>query len=93
MKITIDIAMFLQIASALAVLVGALTWLLRSARRIGALLRRVEELERRAEHRKKDTEMTLKGVVACLEGLKEQGCNGKVTGALSELNRYIVESR
>lgn len=54
---------------------------------------RIGDLERRAEHRKQDTKMTLRGLVACLEGLKEQGCNGKVTTTLKELNDYIMDSR
>ena len=29
------------------------------------------------------------GVLACLKGLKEQGCNGPVTEALSKLERHL----
>lgn len=29
------------------------------------------------------------GVLACLKGLKEQGCNGPVTDALSKLERHL----
>ena len=29
------------------------------------------------------------GVLACLKGLKEQGCNGPVTDALSKLEKHL----
>lgn len=29
------------------------------------------------------------GVLACLKGLKEQGCNGPVTAALDKLERHL----
>ena len=32
-----------------------------------------------------------KGTLAALRGLKEQGCNGSVSGALSELEEHIFE--
>lgn len=36
-------------------------------------------------------EMTLQtyGILACLKGLKEQGCNGPVTEALDKIEKYI----
>lgn len=32
------------------------------------------------------------GVLACLKGLKEQGCNGPVTAALDRLERHLNEA-
>lgn len=29
------------------------------------------------------------GVLACLKGLKEQGCNGPVTEAINKIERYL----
>ena len=29
------------------------------------------------------------GIVACLEGLKEQGCNGPVTEALNKMEKHL----
>ena len=31
------------------------------------------------------------GVLACLKGLKEQGCDGPVTTAISQIEKYINE--
>lgn len=30
-----------------------------------------------------------KGVLACLKGLKEQGCNGPVTEAIEDIEEYV----
>lgn len=32
------------------------------------------------------------GVLACLKGLKEQGCNGPVTAALGKLEKYLNQA-
>ena len=32
------------------------------------------------------------GVLACLKGLKEQGCNGPVTAALDKMERYLNQA-
>lgn len=31
------------------------------------------------------------GLLACLKGLKEQGCNGSVTEAISKIEKYLNE--
>lgn len=113
MNFVFDLAVFLQISSAVGILIGIVAYIWRTAGRhrdmqnridkleqavakVGELERqasRIDDLERRAEHRKQDTRMTLRGLVACLEGLREKGCNGKVTSTLKELNDYIMDSR
>ena len=30
-----------------------------------------------------------KGILACLQGLKEQGCDGPVTEAINEINEHL----
>ena len=32
------------------------------------------------------------GVLACLKGLKEQGCNGPVTAALDKVEKYLNQA-
>jgi len=32
------------------------------------------------------------GVLACLKGLKEQGCNGPVTAALDKLEKHLNQA-
>lgn len=38
---------------------------------------------------KKEQSILTKGVLACLKGLHEQGCNGPVTHAITEIEEHI----
>ena len=38
---------------------------------------------------KEEQSLLVYGVLACLKGLKEQGCNGPVTEAIDTLEKYI----
>lgn len=38
---------------------------------------------------KTEQSVIVKGVLACLKGLKEQGCNGPVTNAIEEIQTHI----
>ncbi len=38
---------------------------------------------------KKEQSILTKGVLACLKGLKEQGCNGPVTEAINDIEDHI----
>ena len=38
---------------------------------------------------KAEQTMLIYGVLACLKGLKEQGCNGPVTEAINKIEKYI----
>ncbi len=40
---------------------------------------------------KAEQSVIVKGVLACLKGLKEQGCNGPVTNAIEEIQTHINE--
>ena len=55
-----------------------------------------EEIERLKKHHDKDIkelkdEQTLlvEGVLACLQGLQERGCNGPVTAAIDKYTAYL----
>lgn len=41
---------------------------------------------------KKEQTLVVYGVLACLKGLKEQGCNGPVTEAINKIEKYLNES-
>lgn len=38
---------------------------------------------------KEEQSILTKGVLACLKGLKEQGCNGPVTIAINEIEEHV----
>lgn len=55
-----------------------------------------EDIKKLKEHHENDMkstndEMTLLvyGVLACLKGLKEQGCNGMVTEAINKIEKHL----
>lgn len=57
-----------------------------------------EEIEKLKKHHEEDISsikeeqaLIIEGVLACLKGLKEQGCNGPVTAAISKYETYLNE--
>ena len=41
---------------------------------------------------KKEQTLLVYGILACLKGLKEQGCNGPVTEAINRIEKHINEN-
>lgn len=69
------------------------TALLGVAAYVAKLAYRFHKLEKQADHRKEDTEIILAALLACLDGLHQQGANGTVTKTKAELEAYIIKSR
>jgi len=88
MEVTISQDMIIQLAALLTALgvVG------------GILLRVVKFVERDKKQNKelagirKEQTLICYGVLACLKGLKEQGCNGPVTAALDKLEKHLNQA-
>lgn len=40
---------------------------------------------------KKEQQLLTYGILACLKGLKEQGCNGPVTEAINKIDKHLNE--
>lgn len=38
---------------------------------------------------KKEQTLLVYGILACLKGLKEQGCNGPVTEAINKIEKHL----
>lgn len=57
---------------------------------IEELKREVGILKRELQDSKEERLILLKGQLACLKGLKEQGCNGPVTQAINDIENYII---
>jgi len=55
----------------------------------------IKELKARQDRNEKETKEELalltRGVLACLKGLKEQGCNGPVTEAINMFEEHLNE--
>lgn len=51
---------------------------------------RITALEKENNTSKEQNTILLKGQLACLKGLKEQGCNGPVTQSINEIESYLL---
>lgn len=98
MYISLDtVAKVLSILSVLAGLITLfVTAIKRKAKEEAALQEIREDLEAEKQHtvtvrRSCHEEQTLiiYGLLACLKGLKEKGCNGPVTEAIDKIEKYI----
>ena len=88
MELTINADTIVKIAAVLAALGGiggVVVWCIKFVQRND---RQDKEL---AAIRKEQT-LICYGVMACLKGLKEQGCNGPVTSALDKLERHLNQA-
>lgn len=57
--------------------------------KIAEMERRITALERENHHIKKENALVIYALGACLDGLHQQGCNGKVTEAMEKISKYI----
>ena len=58
---------------------------------IKVLQEKVQVIEDEIKEGKEERLILLKGQLACLKGLKEQGCNGPVTQAIQDIEEYILK--
>lgn len=53
----------------------------------------IQKLEQKHNHDahgiQEEQTLVIYGLLACLKGLKEQGCNGPVTEAINKIDKYI----
>lgn len=68
--------------SACAVLGGVLVWIIK-------FVERQKRQDQEIAAIREENCMICYGILACLKGLKEQGCNGPVTEALDKLEKHI----
>ncbi len=52
----------------------------------------IESLKKESTINKNENLLLIKSVQACLKGLKEQGCNGPVTEAISNIDEYLLKA-
>lgn len=82
-----------SLAGALAALAGVLIAVYRFSQRPKELQARIEHMEKVHEEdiRRINEEQCLNtyGLLACLKGLKEKGCNGPVTEAINKIEKHL----
>lgn len=86
MTINADTLMLLaEVLSALGVIGGVILWCFKFVQRSR---RQAEELK---AIRREQT-LICYGLLACLKGLKEQGCNGPVTEAMDRMEQHLNQA-
>lgn len=63
----------------------------KNANDIKVLNEEVGRLKSEVADSKEERLILLKGQLACLKGLKEQGCNGPVTHAIDDIENYLMK--
>ena len=79
--------------SAIGVLVGVLVKLVRWVDKQKAQDVRMNDLEEKHERdmraMQEETQLLMYGILSCLKGLQEKGCNGPVTEAVNKIEKYL----
>lgn len=88
MEVTISADTVIRAASllaALGALGGVAVWCLRFVERQKNQGREISAI-------RKEQTLICYGILACLKGLKEQGCNGPVTAALDKIEKHLNQA-
>lgn len=88
MAVTISVDTIIKAAAlltALGVIGGVVLWLFK-------FVQRNDRQDKELAANRKELTLICYGVLACLKGLKEQGCNGPVTDALNKLEKHLNEA-
>lgn len=85
MEITLNAQTIITIGGVLTAL--GVIW--KAAGRLGTFLQRQKRQDEELAHIRAEQQLICYGILACLKGLKEQGCNGPVTEALNKLEKHL----
>lgn len=88
MEVTINADAIIKIAAvlgALGVIGGVVMWCIK-------FVDRQKKQDDELKAIRKEQTLICYGVLACLKGLKEQGCNGPVTAALDKLEKHLNQA-
>lgn len=73
-----------------AIFFAVFKWYKNKSDKLDSLEQRIIVLEKDSKNNKQENLILLKGQLACLKGLKEQGCNGPVTQSINEIENYLL---
>ena len=96
MQITLTWQSFITAAAFVGAVIALVTYFTKVVRWVDKQSKQDYEIKALRKHHEEDVksikeEQTLlvEGILACLEGLKEQGCNGPVTKAIEKYKGYL----
>lgn len=87
MQITLTWTTIIAAAGGLAALVAIIGYLVK----IITWFQRQKQQDKEITAIKEEQQLLTYGVLACLKGLKEQGCNGPVTEAINKIETHLLE--
>lgn len=87
MQITLSWGSLAGIAGGIAALIALLGYLFKGYE----FVQRQKKQDQIIQAIQAEQQLLTVGVLACLKGLKEQGCNGPVTEAISKIEAYMLE--
>jgi Na+/melibiose symporter-like transporter len=96
MQITLTWQSFITAAAVVGAVIALVTYFSKVVRWVDKQNEQDKEIQKLKKHHEDDIasikeEQTLLvyGILACLQGLKEQGCNGPVTEAIGKYEKYL----
>ena len=87
MQITLSWQTIVSLAAGIAALIALLGYLFKGY----DFVRRQKEQDKVIRSIQNEQALLTMGVLACLKGLKEQGCNGPVTEAINKIEAHLLE--
>lgn len=78
------------IITAAAVITAAVT-IIGRYNKVYDFVKRQEQQDKEIKELKEEQAILTYGILACLKGLKEQGCNGPVTEAINKIEKHLNE--
>ena len=88
MQITLTWQTLVGIAGGVAALIALLGYLFKGY----AFVQRQKKQDELIQAVQTEQQLLTYGVLACLKGLKEQGCNGPVTEAINKIEAHLNEA-
>lgn len=96
MQITLTLQGVITAASVLGAAIALVAFFAGVVRWVDKQNEQDKEIEKLRKHHEDDIKsikeeqaLLIDGVLACLKGLKEQGCNGPVTAAITQYETYL----
>ena len=96
MQITLTWQSVITAAAFVAAVVALVTYFSKLVRWVDKQNEQDQEIQKLKKHHEDDItsineelQLLVYGILACLQGLKEQGCNGPVTEAISKYEKYL----
>ena len=80
-----------QTVTSLAAVLAAVLAIIRTYNKGYDWVKQQETQEKEIKSIKEEQQLLTYGVLACLKGLKEQGCDGSVTDAIDKIEKHLNE--